>query len=111
MEVERRNWQQSVDCFSKALEITQKQTNQREIARRLRDLAVGLQMEEKYDESIHYYNHAIELFGQIQNGCQQAIAKMNLGTLYSTLIGRIKANTLFTQAEPNLRAANAKPEI
>lgn len=111
LEVERRNWQQSVDCFSKALEITQKQTNQREIARRLRDLAVGLQMEEKYDESIHYYNHAIELFGQIQDSYEQAIAKMNLGTLYLTLDRSDQANTLFTQAEPILRAANAKPDL
>jgi len=101
--LDRRDWQTGVAYFAQALQLWQKRGDKREIARRLRDLASALQMQQQYAESIVHYQRAIDLFDEVEDIFEQAVAKMNLGVVYLSVGQMHEAATLFALAEPIFR--------
>lgn len=80
---ERRLWAAAESYDRRALAIWQRQGNQREIARGLRNLGPALREQAKLDEAIACYEQALALFATIHDPVNQAVTEMNLGILYS----------------------------
>jgi tetratricopeptide (TPR) repeat protein len=68
--------------FAVALAFAEQQNDQRQIARRLRDLGNTLQGQRRYKESLACYLRANTLFTQLQDHYEQAVTNMNLAALY-----------------------------
>lgn len=96
---DRRDWPDAVAYFEQALAIAQQQGNERQLARRLRDLAAAWQMQGKYSAALASYAEAIRRFAAIDDAYDQAVARMNLGVVHLVLGDAHAALTCFTPAE------------
>ena len=99
--------------FTQALQLWQAQGDQRQIARRLRDLADVLQLQEHYQAAIDYYTQAIDLFTGIQDRFELAVTQINLGVIYLLHQQMEKAlrcfaatESVFRQLQDHLNLAN-----
>lgn len=81
----QRQWPESLAYFQQALALAEKAGRTRQAARCLRDCASALQMMGRYSEAIHNYALAIEQLAQLQDPFEEAVARMNLGTVYLQL--------------------------
>lgn len=98
-----QNLTQAETYFAQALTLWKAQGEQRQIARRLRDLANVLQLQGRDEEAVILYEQAIGQFKEINDAFEQAVTKMNLGIFYLLHHQSEKAITLFTNAESVFR--------
>lgn len=81
----QHQWPESLAYFQQARALAEKAGRTRQAARCLRDCASALQMMGRYSEAIHNYALAIEQLAQLQDPFEEAVARMNLGTVYLQL--------------------------
>ncbi len=100
---DRQNLTVAETYFANALALWQAQGDQRQIARRLRDLANVRQLQKRDEAAITLYEQAMALFEKVNDPFEAAVTKMNFGIFFIQRHQCQEAIALFISAESTFR--------
>ena len=80
--IDKRAWPEAAEWCRKSLSLWEQQNDRRMMGRSLTILGDALESMKRYAEAITVYERAIALLEEVHDPVHQAMAQMNLGTVY-----------------------------